>query len=239
MKILKSHVLYILPLILCPVTVVAGESGLSFSVKALGGGWSGKNKTSGTEFESTEGGQLGFAGMYQNGGFYTGLNLQGGEYTFEKNTPDQVTTTGRTEVSNDKISRNEFDLIFGYYLTRHISIFLDIKAVTNKWESNQYEQKYNGLGLGVNANWPVNMDWTIYGTVGRINSGEISHNEEKIGEGSSSGVEIGAMYQLSKQHRLVFGLKRSNYNYKFDSGDEQTHSVGGLFVGYNYAFSLD
>lgn len=239
MKFYAKSLVLILFSCTLPLMASASESGLSFSVKLQGGSWTGKNKTSDTEFEATKGGQLGFSGMYQNGNFYTGLNLQGGDYTFEKNTPDQVTPAGTTEISNDKITHNEFDLIFGYYLTTHVSLFLDLKTVTNTWESNNHEQKYTGAALGVTGNWPVAMNWQLYGSLAGGSGGELSSNEEKVGKGSSSGIEIGALYQLNKRHRLLFGVKRTNYTYKFDSGDEQTHSIGGVFLGYNYAFMLD
>ena len=85
-------------------TVVASENGLSFSLKvfgegykgynsedegedgssSFGGAWSGKNETSGTGFESAEGQQVAFSGVYQYGDYYTGLNVQLGEsYRFE------------------------------------------------------------------------------------------------------------------------------------------------------------
>lgn len=220
-------------------TAIAFESGLSFSVRLNGGGWSGKNKTSGTEFESTEGGQAGFSGAYQSGNFYTGLNLQRGEYTFEKNTPDQVSSSGRSEVSNDKIEHSEVDLIFGYYLSRHFSMFVDIKGVSNTWASNSYQQDFSGVGFGATGVWPINKTWVVYGTVGVVPSGEIKTNGEKTGEGKSSAVDIGALYLFSEAHRMMFGVKRSSYAYTFNSGDEQTHSIGGVYVGYSFAFSLD
>ena len=239
MKLYVQSLMLVFGLCALPFMVMADESGLSFSVRVLGGNWSGKNKTSDTEFQSTEGSQLAFSGLYQYRKFYTGLNLQGGEYTFEENTPDQVTPAGRTEISNDKITHNELDLIFGYYLTTHVSLFLDFKTVTNTWESNSYEQKFGGAALGVTGNWPVAMNWQLYGSLGRISAGEITTNDQKIGKGSSTGIELGALYQFSKQHRVIFGFKGTNYYYKFDSGDEQNHTINGAFLGYNYAFALN
>jgi len=220
-------------------TAIASESGLSFSVRLNGGGWSGENKTSGTEFESTEGGQVGFNGAYQSGNFYTGLNLQGGEYTFEKNTPDQVSRSGSTEVSNDKVEHSELDLIFGYYLTRYFSLFIDIKGVSNTWASNNYEQEFSGVGFGATGLWPISKTWVAYGSVGAVPSGDIKTGDEKIGEGKSNAVDLGAMYRFSKAHRIMFGVKRSNYVYTFDSGDEQTHSIGAVYFGYSFAYSLN
>lgn len=218
---------------------IASESGLSFSVRLGSGGWSGKNKTSGTEFESTEGGQVGFNGVYQNGDFYTGLNLQGGEYTFEKNTPDQVSQSGTTEMSNDKIEHSEVDLVFGYYLSQNFSLFVDFKTVSNTWVSNNHQQEFGGIGFGATGVWPINKSWIVYGSVGALSSGEIKVNGEKVGEGKSSAVDIGALYLFSEAHRVMFGVKRSNYVYTFDSGDEQTHSIGGVYIGYSFAFSLN
>jgi len=214
------------------------ESGISLSVRVIGGGWSGKNKTSNTEFESTEGGQLGLNATYQNGGFYTGLNLQGGEYTFEGNTPDQVSQSGTTPVSNDKVEHSELDLVFGYYLNQYFSLFAGIKGTSNTWASNGYKQDYSGGGIGATGTWPVNKDWTLYGSLGVIPSGQINVNDEKVGEGTSRSVDIGGLYQFSKMHRVMFGIKRTTYVYTFDSGDEQVHSIGGAYFGYSYAFSI-
>lgn len=217
----------------------ASDSGISVSVRLMGGGWSGKNKTSGTDFKSDDGGQAGLNVAYQNGNFYTGLNLQGGEYTFEKDTPDQVSRAGTTGITNDKISHSELDLVFGYYLTRYFSLFFAIKGVSDTWESNQHKQEFGGVGLGAAGFWPITTDWTLYGSIGAVPSGDIKTNGEVIGEGKSSALDIGAQYHFSGGHRLTFGVKRSNYVYKYDSGDEQTHSIGGIYAGYTYAFSLE
>jgi len=216
----------------------AAQSGVSFSLRMLGGGWSGKNNTSNTEFESSKGGQLGIAGSYQTGDFYMGLSLQGGTYTFADNAPDQISQNGKIAVANDELEHSEFDLVFGYYLNRYFSLFADIKAVSNTWASNAYQQNYSGLGFGASGRWPVSDNWNIYGSIGVIPSGKLTTNDEKTGDGKSSAVDIGALYLLNKAHRLMLGVKRSNYVYTFDSGEEQTHSIGGVYFGYSYAFPL-
>lgn len=151
MKYLENYKFVIFALVLSLLhtnATIAAESGFSFSVKAIGGGWSGKNKTSGTEFDSDEGGQLGIGMAYQNGDFYTGVNFQGGEYTFEENAPDQVSPSGTTAVSNDKVQHDELDIVVGYYLSDHFSLFLDLKGIKDTWTSNKHEQEFGGLGLG-------------------------------------------------------------------------------------------
>ncbi|MDH5445342.1 MAG: hypothetical protein OEY52_07280 [Gammaproteobacteria bacterium] len=215
------------------------SSGLSFSVKAMGGGWKAKNSREGETLQSDEGRQVGFSIAYLSGNFYTGLNLQGGEYKFEKEGPYQVTETGTDTVSNDTINRSEVDLVFGYYLTQRISVFFDIKGTTSTWQSNNYQQEYGGLGIGIAGYWPVSSDWKIYGSFGVIPSGEVKTNGKKIGKGKSSGLDIGALYSLSDSHRLMFGIKSSSYEYEFDNGGFQKHEIGGVYVGYNYAFNLN
>ena len=237
-NILKSTYPLAMLVMLHVNTVVAAERGLNLSVRLLGGGWSGENTTSKTEFESTQGGQLGLNMAYQNGKFYTGLNLQGGEFTFEKQSPDQVGPSGTKQVTDDKVTHNELDLVFGYYLTDHISLFFDIKGVSDTWQSNQHQQEFGGAGLGVAGYWPINSNWILFGSFGAISNGNIKYNGEKIGEGTARSLDMGILYRLTDNHRLLLGLKSTRYAYKYDAGDEQVHNIGGGYIGYNYAFEL-
>lgn len=241
-RIIRNIALAVLPLmLLLPLNrVAAAESGMSFSIRSMGGNWTGKNKTSGTDFEADKGGQTGLAAVYQNGDFYTGLNLQGGQYTFNGQAPDQVSQSGTTAISDDKITHSELDLVFGYYLTRYFSLFMDIKGASDTWQSNQHKQDFSGVGLGVTGFWPINDNWTLYGSLGAVSSGNLKIKGEKIGTGKSSALDIGVQYSFSGSgHRVLFGLKSSTYVYTFDAGDEQTHTISGAYLGYSYAFSLD
>ena len=216
------------------------NSGMSYSVRVIGGSWTGKNTETGDEFRSTTGSQLGLNVAYQTGRFYTGLNFQGGEYKFEKEAPNQVTSASATvPVYNDIITRSELDLVFGYYLSKHFSMFLDLKSTNSRWESNAYEQQYAGVGIGIAGYWPLGDDWTLHGSFGAILAGEVTHNDEKIADGVSSGLDFGALYSLKGGHRIMFGLKSSAYEYEFTNGDFQRHDVAGIYLGYNYAFSMN
>lgn len=217
---------------------LATDSGLNFSVRLLGGSMSGQNTTSDTDFQSSKGGQFGMSMAYQYGGFYTGLNIQGGDFTFEKQAPDQVSPTGTKQVKNDKVKHNELDLVFGYYLMERISLFIDLKGTSDTWESNQHKQEFNGAGIGAAGYWPINDNWLFYGSIGAISSGEVKYNGEKIGTGSSRNLDIGLLYKVSGNHRLIIGARGSRYAYVYDSGDKQVHNIGGTYVGYNYLFPL-
>lgn len=234
----KPTFLLVVSMLLNSGFALASERGMNFSVKMLGGNFTGQNKTSGTEFESSEGGQLLLSMAYQNGRFYTGLNIQGGVYTFDKQAPDQVRPVFTFQKSNDKVAHAETDLVFGYYLIKQLSVFIDLKTVTDTWESNQHAQTFSGAGLGVAGYWPINDQWTIYGSLGAIPSGELKYDGEKIGSGVNRSLDIGALFKLTNNHRLTFGVKQTRYEYEYDKGDEQVHNIGGVYVGYNYAFAL-
>lgn len=234
-----SITLLITGLIIISSNVQANEN-ISIGVKLLGAGWQGDNGGVAKDFESDSGGQLGFNISYNTGKFYTGLNLQGGEYEFTNGSPDQFATTGRVSSNKAKIKQNDFDLLFGYYFWPQISLFIDLKAVGNNWQSNNYEQTFSGLGLGISAYNPLNKDWTLFGSFGFIANGDIKdNNDNKVGDGSSTALELGAVYQLDDVNHLNMGIKFRNYDFEHLNNSKQEYSVNALFVGYTHTFTLD
>jgi len=225
-------------------TVVANaEDDFKFSVgaKLLASKWKGDNNSSATEYnqDDDKGGQLGGNISLQKGRFYAGLSLQGGEYTFDGNGPDQVTSTGTVTVTNVKVSRSEFDLIAGYYFWENISLFVDIKNITNEHNKNDYKQNFLGIGFGIAGSWPINKEVSFYGSFGFVTEGDVEANDIKVGTGKTAAFEVGAVFRLSDSHRFNAGLKAQGQEYNFDNGTIQNHDVSGFFVGYNYLFSLN
>lgn len=217
---------------------VFADSNLSLSAKLLSSNWEGTNKDSATDFDTTEGGQLGFNIAYQNGRFYTGLNFQGGDYKFDGNAPDQITRTGRQSFTDTTVEHAQFDLIFGYYFWERISLFIDLKSVENKWQNTNQKQNYSGIGFGGSGIWPISSNWSIYGSVGFVPAGKVEANNVEVGDGVSSAFEVGGIYNITQNNRLSFGAKFQTLNYEFDSGDEQENTMNGLFVGYSYIFKI-
>ena len=214
------------------------DSNLSLSAKLLASNWEGTNKDSGTDFDTTEGGQLGFNIAYQTGRFYTGLNFQGGDYKFDGDAPDQITLLGRQSFTDTTVEHAQFDLIFGYYFWERISLFIDLKSVENKWQGTNQKQSFSGIGLGGSGIWPLNSNWSIYGSVGLVPAGKVEANNVDVGDGVSSAFEVGGIYSITQNSRLSFGAKFQTLNYEFDSGDEQENTINGLFVGYSYIFKI-
>ena len=214
------------------------DSNLILSAKLLGSNWEGNNQNSDTDFDTTEGGQLGFNIAFQKGNFYTGLNFQGGDYKFEGNAPDQITNLGRLSFTDTTVEHAQLDLIFGYYFWKRISLFIDIKSVENKWEDTNQKQTFTGIGFGGSGVWPLNPNWSVYGSVGVVPAGKVEANNVEVGDGVSSAFEVGGIYNITQNNRLSFGAKFQTLNYEFDSGDEQENTINGLFVGYSYIFQL-
>lgn len=234
-----SITLLILTLAFTGLSVQANEK-ITLGVKLLGAGWEGDNGPGGSDFDSNRGGQLGFNISYAIGKFYTGLNLQGGEYEFDNAAPDQFTITGRVPASNVNIEQNDFDLLFGYYFWPQVSLFVDIKAVGNKWKNNNYEQAFFGIGLGVSAFNPINKDWTLFGSFGFIADGDIEDtNDNKVGDGASTALEVGAVYKLDDANHLNMGIKFRNYAFEYRDNSDQEYSVNAIFFGYTHTFAFD
>lgn len=212
---------------------------LTFGAKLLAAGWNGDNGTGGTDFESDEGGQFGLNVSYRIGNFYTGLNLQRGEYNFNSDAPDKFTVAGRVASSNVKIQQSDLDLLIGYYFWSQVSLFVDIKSVTNDWLDEPYKQNFLGLGLGTSGYIPVNDKWTLFGSFGFIGGGEIKdNNDRKVGEGNSWALELGTVYSINERNFVNAGVKTRNYNFEYLDSSKQDYNINAIFIGYNYSFSL-
>ena len=230
------------------------QHSLGLGVKLLGSTWKGENVESGNDFESTDGGQLGFNLVYQYNKLYTGFNFQGGEYKFKDDAPDQISKTGSVYTTTSlqpgeqvKIKRSEADILVGYYFWPKVSLFLDLKVIGNEWEDDDpdtenYANQFIGLGLGVSGFIPLGEQWMLFGSFGIVPSGTVlqtkSGDRDDIGNGTSGALEFGGIFQFNRNNRLNFGLKSQWQNYEFDdpNSSEQKHQVGSLFIGYNYLF---
>lgn len=239
MKKLKNNRAIYLILILCLISInvqAKGDMGLSLGVKLLATNWQGNNQQSDTSFSTTDGGQFGINLAFQKSKFYTGVSFQGGEYTFEEEAPDQVTSSATSASSNVIISRDELDLLVGYFFWEHISLFIDLKSISNQWDSNDYRQTFYGLGLGASGYWPLSKSWSLYGSVGFVPVGQVETEGNKIGDGTSGAFEFGGGYHFDKRNRLTFGVKLQSQTYDYDSGDKTESRLNGVFVGYNHIF---
>lgn len=233
-----DRIKYSLFILLILSNPLSAEQRLVLGAKWLGAGWQGSN-ASGSQFNSDKGSQFGLNMAWQNGGFYTGLNLQSGNYNFTDTAPDQFRRAGSLPVGTDQIKQSEMDLLLGYYVWPRISVFVDIKSVTNQWQLNDYNQNFAGLGLGISGFNPVNKNWTLFGSLGFV-SGEIKDDSNyKVGDGISSALEMGLVYTLSKDNYLSFGLKFRNYDLQSNRGDAQNYDINALFIAYSHAIHLD
>lgn len=219
-------------------TSIADER-ITFGAKVLFAGWQGNNGSVSSSFNSDEGGQLAFSASYSLNKFYTGLSLQSGKYNFSSSAPDQFTTTGRVSTTNTDVEHREVDLLAGYYFWKNVSLFADLKGVSNTWTSNNYKQDFGGLGFGVSGFLPISDTLTLFGSTGFVGKGDIKDsNKVKVGEGSSGALEFGAIYRLATQSTLNIGLKFRTYDFEYLDNTSQDYSVNGLFVGYNHGFAL-
>ena len=223
--------------IFCMQNVFADQR-ITLGVKLLAAGWQGDNGSVSSSFNSDEGGQLAFSASYTADKFYAGISLQNGNYKFSGAAPDQFTQSTRNSSSNVEIEHQELDLLAGYYFWPQVSVFIDIKGVSNTW-SDGYKQSFGGLGFGASAFYPINNEWTGFGSAGFVGRSDIKDADKlKVGEGSSGALELGAIYRLARSSTLNMGLKFRNYNFEYLDGTTQDYSINALFVGYNHGFAF-
>lgn len=235
----KKLLIIVLALNFFTLQHVQADERFTLGAKLLFAGWQGDNGSVSSSFNSDEGAQIAFSASYTLDKFYTGISLQSGKYAFNSTAPDQFTPGGRVGISNTDVEHREFDLLAGYYFWKNISLFLDIKNVNNLWTSNNYEQDFGGLGLGISGYVPLNEKVTLFGSTGFVGNGDIKdRNKIKVGDGSSGALEIGALYRLDDNSTINAGLKFRTYNFDYTDNTSQTYSVNGLFVGYNHSFTL-
>lgn len=228
----------LMSVILCSQSVSA-EQRLTLGAKLLGAGWQGDNAAVSNSFNSDEGGQVAFSAAYSVDKFYTAINLQSGNYKFTGAAPDKFTPGGRITNSNVEIKQQEIDLLAGYYFWKHVSLFLDLKAVSNTWSNDSYKQNFGGLGIGASAYYPLNEKWTWFGSAGLVGGGEIKNDSKvKVGDGRSGALEVGAIYRIKKNQSLNIGLKFRNYSFEYLDNTGQDYTVNALFIGYNHSLDI-
>lgn len=216
---------------------------ITLGARIMATGWEGENKgSSDTSFESENGGALGLRFLMQKGRLYGGISLQGGEYDFEDGSPDRIFDAplpiGGVSDEEATIERGEIDLLLGYYFWDKVSLFLDLKSVTNEWQDEDYALRYSGLGLGVAGVFPLSGRWTLYGTFGLVPL-QIRADGDSIGDGLGSALELGAVWGFARNTNLVLALRNQHQQYDFDNGAEQTHDIGGLVIGINHRFDVN
>ncbi len=222
---------------LLPMSVFGVQS-VNLSARVITGEWNSDANVVGGDI-SQQGGQLGFSLAYHRDKFFTGIRLQGGDYRFTDNAPNQITAGGAQAVSNSTVKHGEFDLLAGYYFFERTAFFLDIKTTSDKWLSNNYQQNFSGLGIGVNSFYPINKDWLLYGSFGIIANAQLKDiNKNQLADASSFAFDIGFSYKLGLQSALGVGLNQRAYTYTLPSGAEQSYSIGGLTAYYQYRFEM-
>ncbi len=230
-------------LLLTALTSVILQPALAQTSVSLGAlinatGWQGDNGTGNSDFNSDKGGQFGLTASLRKDRLYLGISMQGGEYQFDKSGPTQFTSAGPITTNDVKVQHSDFDLLAGYYFWENVSLFLDIKTVSSTWQSDDYEQSFSGLGMGVAGFKPLNAQWTLYGSLGFV-GGEIKQDGSgDLGKATSSALIAGFNYAVDRNNHLNMGLRSRNYLFDYDDGNEQEYSLNGLFFGYNHVFEL-
>lgn len=188
--------------------------------------------------DSTETTSLGLSIAIQKGDFYTGLSYQTGDYKFDGRAPNQITSSTVQTTNNVTITQSEIDLVAGYYFWETVSVFIDIKTISNEWSNNNYEQEFLGFGVGFAGVWSLDNNWSLYGKYGVIPKGNVKANGKTVGDGLAEAMSFGAVYSINRNNLINFGLQAKSQEYEFDSDLTQQHDQVGFLFAYRYIFTL-
>lgn len=203
----------------------------SFGAKLNLATWDGDNPGSGNNFEAKTN-MLGLEAKVAHGSWFGGLTLLGAEFEFKDDAPARPTNPLPPSSNPVVINRGETDLVLGYRFWPKISLFLDIKNVTNKWDADNYKMEYIGLGIGISGFHPVSAKGTLYGNFGFVPM-NIKADGKEVGEAKRSAFNFGYLYKASPRISLSVGLQSQNQTNDYDDGSKQTHGLGALMFGIN------
>ena len=197
--------------------------------------WQGENVTDAETYDA-DAGMLAIQLKLHKDRWYTGLAFKGGEFEFTGTAPrreDGATSGSATET----VTRGEFDLVAGYYFWDRVSLFVDIKASSNTWISDDHQVSYGGLGFGITAYRPYSDSWLFYGSFGVVPL-TAKVDDAEVGSGEGSSLEFGALRRLGNNMNLLISIKSQSQNIDYDGGDKQQSQIGGLNIGFSRSFDL-
>ncbi len=227
-------------MLLSPATVLANvaltESSLDMNLGARHKftTWEGSNDSNNSKFDA-DASVIGvdFTLRYRN--YYGGISVAGGSFRFKGNAPDRPTAPNPASTVTT-IKRTELNLIVGYQITPRVSIFTGLQNIKNDWKDEDYAVEYTGLGLGVNGNYALTPQWTIYGSIGVIPLKISQPSGTEIGDGRGASLEFGGSYILETNMALSLSIKSQSREFDYDTAADQTHDISGLLFRYNYTF---
>jgi hypothetical protein len=165
----------------------------------------------------------------------------GGSFLFA--TSDFELTQSDIMIKNS--NRKDLDLMAGYMFTPRFGAFLGytymtadttIEAPIGTLDSKS-DSVWNGPGVGILGNIPVNKTITLYGSLSFMSLKASSTSTAGSGSYNTDGVsvEIGALFALSPQSTINMGYKYWEFSGDIDGvffGDK----ISGFTAGFNYMF---
>lgn len=219
-------------LLATPLAWAQTEARYSLGAKLDFSTWEGDNP-GGADFKA-KAPMLGVEVKIQYANWFGGLTLAGGEFKFDTLSPTRPTSPLPIGSEPVTIKRSEVDLVLGYRFWPRIALFLDLKNVSNEWDTDSYKTEYNGLGLGISGHHPLSPEWTLFGNFGVVPM-NIKADGQEVGDATRSALNIGFLYRINQRMNLSIGLQSQTQIDDYDNGLEQTHRVSALTFGINAA----
>ena len=170
--------------------------------------------------------QMGISAKLLLNSMYLGLDYHTSQPEFDN--PVQIDSIS---ISRRKINFKEIDLTLGYYLYRHLSIYINYKKIDLDY-GNQLTSTVPGFGfLGkytFTNNWLVFAKATYY-------LGDLSQGDNK-GDTEIAEMVAGTALRLSLYSHLDLSYKMKKIEFMRSNTDDIDFELTGMTLSYNYVF---
>ena len=159
---------------------------------------------------------------------YTGADYSAGRYDFSgQDIPGDATSN-----PDSTVRRNEFNVVVGYYVFRHLSLFAKYK---NLVFDNGEKYKLKDPGLGAQLHYTLSSHWLLFGNVARF-SGDFTIDGHNDGDTNIKEYALGAAYRPALHSYISVSYRKHRLDYQYNNAGTETHTLSGLFASYNYVF---
>ena len=209
-------------------------------IKVSAGPWEGQNQVSTEDATSfkTDGRLWTLTAAYQKGPWLGAISAGSGRYDYSGVSPDLYPAENYDELIDAKTVLSEFDIAFGYRIWPRLYPIFGFKRYGMTYQdsfNNEHTKEYAGYSVGLSANYPLGKRFLLFGSL-TAESMNISYESTDIGDSQGTAFEFGSAYYLSNRSLIQLSIEAHGLKDKYQNGLEQTHSMGGLTLGYQHRF---
>lgn len=159
---------------------------------------------------------------------FAGVDYASADYDFSG-----ATVPGSATVSPDSsVRRNEYNVLFGYYIYRYFSVAAKYKKlIFDNGDSYRFEKP----GIGARLHYPLSSHWLVFGNTA-IFGGDFSINGNNAGNADITEYSLGVAYRPVLHSYISLNYRKQTLDYQYRAAATESHTLSGWFASYNYVF---